>query len=120
MNARYIALSSATNWSTCLSFSPSAKAILRAWNAATPITGSIGSVMILSGVLAATSSISMPPSVLAITATLLGLAIDQHRQVQLARNFARLLQIEFAHHPALRPGLMGHQRLVRAAVRRIL
>ena len=41
-----------------------------------------------------------------------GLAIDQHRQVQLARNLAGLLQVEFAHHPALRPGLMGHQRFV--------
>ncbi len=39
----------------------------RAWNGSSPKAGSISSVMIFSGVEAATSSISVPPSVEAIT-----------------------------------------------------
>jgi len=46
------------------------KAILLAWKGINPVTGSITSLKIFSGVLAATSSISVPPSSEAINTTL--------------------------------------------------
>ncbi len=76
-----------------------------------PIIGSIGSVMIRSGVLAATSSISIPPSVLAIIETALGFPIDHYPEVKLARNFAGLFDIHPAHDSSLGTGLMGYERL---------
>ncbi len=50
----------------CSGSSPRPKAILRPWKAWKPVAGSIHSLRIFSGFLAATSSISMPPSVEAI------------------------------------------------------
>ena len=48
---------------------PRLKAILRHWKGVSPTSGSIASVKIFSGVVAATSSISIPPSVEAMTVT---------------------------------------------------
>ena len=48
---------------------PMARAILVACSAPRPVSGSITSVMIFSGVAWATSSMSMPPSLLAMKAT---------------------------------------------------
>jgi len=51
----------------CLTSRPSPKASSRAWKPCIPVTGSIATRRIFSGCLAATSSISMPPSVEAMT-----------------------------------------------------
>jgi len=56
-----------TAWPTCLPCRPMAKATLRAWKPSKPLSGAMGSLMIFSGVLAATSSMSMPPSLLAMS-----------------------------------------------------
>ena len=48
---------------------PSPKASFRAWNGMRPTAGSTHSFRIFSGVFAATVSISIPPSVEAITTT---------------------------------------------------
>ena len=58
-----------TACATCLPSRPSPKAIWRPWNGWKPLAGSIATRMIFSGVRAATSSISTPPSVEAIRVT---------------------------------------------------
>ena len=58
-----------TAWSTEPPVRPMAPAILRDCASVRPVSGSISSVMIFSGVLWATSSMSMPPSLDAMKAT---------------------------------------------------
>ena len=48
----------------------------------------------------------------------LGLAIDQHAKIELARDFAGLLDIDSPHDSALGPGLMSHQRFAEQLARR--
>ena len=64
---------------------------------------------------AATSSISMPPSVEAMTVTREVAAIDQHAEIELAVDVAAGLDIDPLDLLALRAGLMGHQRHGRAS-----
>ena len=54
-----------------------------------PTAGSMVSLMIFSGVLAATSSMSMPPSVLAMTTGREDDAVEQHGQVKLLLDVRR-------------------------------
>ncbi len=67
-----------------------------------PTTGSSVSRRIFSGVFAATSSISTPPSVDAITVTAPAAAVDDHAEVELARDVAALLDEQPAHDAPLR------------------
>ena len=66
-----------------------------------PVAGSTVRVTIFSGVSAATSSMSMPPSVEAMKATRAGVAIDQEREIKLARDGRALHHIDPAHDAAL-------------------
>ena len=66
---------------------------------------------IFSGWCAATSSISMPPSVEATIVTRPLIAVDQQRQIQFACDVATGLDIDPMHRPAGRPGLLGDQRM---------
>ncbi len=59
----------ATALPTSLPLRPRPKASSRPWNGMKPVTGSIATLMIFSGCLAATSSISTPPSVEAMKVT---------------------------------------------------
>ncbi len=69
MNALYMPSMNRVAAATCLPSSASAKASFRAWKPCMPVAGSIATLTIFSGCAAATSSISMPPSVDAITVT---------------------------------------------------
>ena len=73
-------------------------------------TGSTEKVTIFSGVSCATSSMSMPPSVETTKATRDGLAVDQHREVELLVDRRAFLDIEAVDLLALRAGLVRDQR----------
>ena len=81
-----------------------------------PEAGSTVRVTIFSGVLAATASMSTPPSVEATKATRPDAAIDQQREIKLAGDGRVLDHIDAAHEPALWPGLRRDQRLAEHAV----
>ena len=66
-NASYIAVTKAGNTPTCLPGSPSPKASFRACQPEIPEAGSTATFRIFSGWCSATSSISIPPSVEAMT-----------------------------------------------------
>ncbi len=92
-------------------FSPSAAAMFSCRHRAnSPPPDRPGRSWIFSGVLCATSSMSMPPSVEAMKATRRGRAVDQGGKIKLARDRRAVLDIEPLDHAALRAGLMGHQR----------
>ena len=76
-----------------------------------PTAGSMDSLMIFSGVLAATSSISMPPSVLAIITGREDGAVQQHGQVKLLLDVGRAGDEQFADQPAFGAGLFGDQHV---------
>ncbi len=67
--------------------------------------------MIFSGVFSATSSMSMPPSVLAMTTGALRRAVEQDGKVKFARDVHRFGDEHLAHQLAFRPGLVRDQRL---------
>ena len=100
----------ATALPTCLPSRPSPKAIWRPWNGWKPIAGSIATLMIFSGVRAATSSISTPPSVEAMKVTREVRAVDHHAEIELARDLAAVLDVDPAHLAARGPGLVGDER----------
>ena len=70
----------------------------------------MATLCIFSGVCAATSSISMPPSELAIKRHALRGAVDDHADVEFLADVGALLHQQAPHEPAFGPGLMGHQR----------
>ncbi len=71
-----------------------------------PEAGSTVKVRIFSGVLAATSSMSMPPSVEQTKAMRLEAAVDQQREVELAGDVGAVLDVDAVDHLA-RPGRTG-------------
>ena len=75
--------------------------ILRATSSASasvsPFTGSMNTLWIFSGVFAATSSMSMPPSELAIRHDALRAAVDDHPDVELLADVGALLDQQAAH-----------------------
>ena len=91
---------------TCLPVEAEPEGELAAWKRLEADAGSIASLRIFSGVLAATSSISMPPSVDAITATRAVPRSTTHAEVELARDVAALLD-EHALRPACPRGRSG-------------
>ena len=79
---------------TCLPSGPSPKAIWRAWNGWKPVAGSIATLRIFSGCCAATSSISMPPSVEAMMVTREVARSISGAEIELARDVAAFLDID--------------------------
>ena len=75
------------------------------------MAGSIATLKIFSGVLWATSSISMPPSVEAMMVTREVARSSSKPEIQLALDVAAFLDIQPLHFLARRPGLLGHQHL---------
>ena len=74
----------------------------------TPATqgrGSMYSLRISSGVLAATSSISMPPDAEAINTGLAGLPIDNNAKVEFLADIKTFLDQNLLNHASFRPGL---------------
>ena len=71
-----------------------------------PEAGSIVKVSTFSGVFAATSSMSMPPSVEQTKAMRLELAVDQQREVELAGDVRAVLDVDAVDHLA-RPAPTG-------------
>ena len=76
----------------------------------TPVAGSIEKLTIFSGVLWATSSMSMPPSVEATNAILEVARSTSGRQVEFLVDQRAFFDVEPVDHLALGAGLMGHQR----------
>ena len=77
----------------------------------TPVAGSTEKVTIFSGVLWATSSMSMPPSVETTNATSRGFAVDQDREIELLVDVGAVLDVEAVDLLAWRAGLHRDQRL---------
>ena len=89
---------------------PRPAAIRVAWKSSSPKAGSIVSFRIFSGVSAATSSISVPPSVDAMTMLRRRRPVEQHREVQLVGDVDALLDVEAVDLLALRSGLDRDER----------
>ena len=88
---------------------PMPNASLRAWNGASPKPGSKASLRISSGVLAATSSISMPPAADAMKTGLPCTRSSTMPEVQLALDGQRLFHQQPLHDAAFGAGLVRHQ-----------
>ena len=84
--------------------------ILRATSSASlsvrPATGSMATLWIFSGVFAATSSMSMPPSELAISVTRCATAVDHHADVELLLDVGTVFDQQAPHLLAVRAGLV--------------
>src|SRR5438132_7094442 len=87
---------------------PRANANLRAWNGRKPTAGSIVSLKICSGVLAATSSMSMPPAADAMN-TGRPLAIEHDAEIEFFIDRQPFFDQQHAHFSALRARLMRDQ-----------
>ena len=81
-----------------------------------PVAGSTENVMICSGCVRATSSMSMPPAVEATKAMRERFAVDQRREIELAVDRGAFLDIEAVDLLAVRAGLMGDQHRAEQAL----
>ena len=116
-NAAYRPRMNATALATAAFGSPSPKASWRPWKSANPTAGSMLARRIFSGARAATSSISTPPSELAMTVTREVAPVDDHAQIELGCDVAALLDEDLLHLFALGAGLMRDQRCAQQRLR---